>query len=129
MSQFPQADRRLAPRTLVSNRISISVEHATPAFQDKAEEEVYTKRCMGQVYDISDKGMCITTKNPLGRYYFVEISVIQDTQDAIKDRYSGVITWGLYNRDKKYYRYGIEFLSSWIRRKLYRKYNKSMASM
>ncbi len=122
MAQFPQADRRLTPRTIVGNEISISVEHTTPAFQDKTEQEEYTNRCMGQVYDISDKGMCITTKNPLGKYYFIEISVIQDSQNAIKDRYSGVITWGLYNKDRNHYRYGIEFLSSWIRRKIYRKH-------
>mgnify|MGYP000016933726 CR=1 FL=1 len=129
MAQFPQVDRRLTPRTIVDNRISISVKHTTPAFHDKTEQEEYTNRCMARVYDISDKGMCITTKFPLDSYYFVEISVIQDSQYPTKDKYSGVITWCLYNKDRNSYRYGIEFLSSWIRRKLYRRQKKYESSI
>lgn len=124
MTQYHQDERRLTPRTKVDNIISVSVGHATPAFQAKTVEEEDTNHCMGQLYDVSDKGMCITTQDPLSEYYFVKIYIIQDSQYTAKDYYSGVITWCLYNNDKQRYRYGIEFLSTWIRRKTNRKYNK-----
>lgn len=130
MSHFFRADRRLTPRTKVAHMISINVGHTTPAFQDKTEpQEEDTKQYMGQVHDISDKGMCITTQNPLEEHYFVNISIIQDTEYTTRDNYSGVITWCSYEKENNNYRYGIEFLSTWIRRKIDRKYKKMWSTL
>jgi hypothetical protein len=124
VAQSHQIDRRLTPRTKVNNKISISIGHTTPAFQDSIEMPEDAYRCVGELFDISDRGICITTHDPLSTHYFVDVYVSQDSHHDIKDRYSGVIIWGLHNKDQNHYRYGIEFLSSWIRRKIYRKYNK-----
>ena len=124
MPQLPQSERRLTPRTQVGNIISISIGAVTPAFLDKTEQEENTNRFRGQIDDISDKGMGITTLESIDEYSFIEISVIQDSQHTTKDTYSGVIVWSSYNQLKNNYRYGIEFISSWIRRKTNRTLQK-----
>lgn len=125
MSQFPRSERRLTPRTQMGNVVSISIGSVTPAFLDKTDQEDNTSRCRGQIDDISDKGMGITTLDSLDEYSFIEISVIQDSQHITKDTYSGVIIWSKYNKLKNNYSYGIEFLSSWIRRKTNRELIKN----
>lgn len=122
MRNDPQGDRRVVPRSQVVSSISISIGRVTPAFQPEAEHEEDTSRYMGLVYDISDRGMCITTQDPLPGCSFVDISVIRDPENIMREKYSGVIIWDSERNDDKNYRYGIEFVSSWIRRKVYRKY-------
>ena len=122
-----QVDRRQSPRTRVGSRIQVGLKRVTPAFRAESEEEqeVDAGRYGALVHNISDIGMCITTDEPLETFAFVDISVSQPSRLTKKKRYSGVIVWGTEQRDKKTYRYGIEFVSSWIQRTFYRK-NKKM---
>lgn len=119
-----QVTRRQAPRTKVDYRLQVGLKKVIPAFRGESGQKRDTDWYMGLVQNISNSGMCITTNEPLELLSFVEISVIQPSKLAKKKRYTGMIVWRTEQTDRKSYRYGIEFVISWIRRAFYRKNKK-----
>ena len=128
LKEQTRVDRRQAPRKQVGSRVQVGLKRVTPAFRAQSEPEVDADWYMALVRDISERGMCITTDEPMETSAFVIISVIQSTRLAKRKRYSGVIVWGTPPTEKETYRYGIEFVSSWIRHTLYRKHKKKRST-
>ena len=79
-------------------------------------QEYKAKMC-----NISYGGMCIASERLFASDTIVDILISSTPISLAKQRYTGVIVWNAKDEASENMIYGVEFLSSWIRRKFYRK--------
>ena len=112
-------DRRQSDRTNATD--TIRIRSVGNVYANPSERVSEAKYYWGRMCNMSHCGMCVASNTLFAEDTVLYIFMTENSENVDKRWYTGVIIWNKEMMDKERYCFGIEFLCSWIRRKLYRK--------